>query len=107
MDILSLNHDSQEVTMKKFSIALLVCLMLLTLAACGGTDAPMTTDTTGTMPTILPTMDTNIPDPDTNGGTSNETWNTEPSGFGTEGTTEATGTNGTNGTNAGSAAGTK
>lgn len=69
--------------MKKFNIALLVCLLVFTLAACGSGNEPMTTDTTGSMPTILPTMDTNIPDPDTNGGTNNETWNTEPSDFST------------------------
>ena len=72
--------------MKKLSIALLACLMVLTMAACGRNNDPMS-NTTGSMPTILPTMDTNIPDPDTNGGTDNPTWNTEPSDFGANNTT--------------------
>ena len=76
--------------MKKLSIALLVCLMVPALAACGRRTVPMPGNTTDSMPTILPTMDTNIPDPDTNGGTDNPTWNTEPSVFGTEGSTGTT-----------------
>lgn len=76
--------------MKKFSIMLLVCLMVFSLAACGRRNDPMPTNTTNSMPTILPTMDTNIPDPDTNGGTDNPTWNTDPSTFGTENTTDTT-----------------
>lgn len=81
--------------MKKFSIALLVCLLVFALAACGRGNEPMTTDTTGSMPTILPTMDTNIPDPDTNGGTESDTWNTDPSDFTTDGTGNTGTTNGT------------
>lgn len=65
--------------MKKFSIMLLVALLIVSLSGCGRTPATQTTPTTQsttatttrptteptTMPTIIdPTIETNIPDPD-------------------------------------------